>query len=159
MQRTIVGITSFALSIRPVISCPPTTKFAVCQSYRNVPAVSGQRNTPPTVHGPGNRLGCPCRGTGTYLPAKSEHAHYTSMWHAIVAHRVTSHSGWRRRQAAPVTKLTGGPPVLRHIVHPVQDMKTVQRTSTPPPTHTVYAVYSYVLRFHNPPDPSQLEMQ
>ena len=77
------------------------------------------------------------------------------MWHTPVAHKVPSHTGYRREQAAPVTKPTGGPPVWRHIVLPIR-AHVLNIAYLHPPTHPVYANYGYVFSFHNTLDPLAL---
>ena len=79
-------------------------------------------------------------------------ATHSPMWHTPVAHRVPSRSGWSREQAAPVTNLTGDPPVWRHVVQPVLDPVLITTYLPPPPIHYVYMDNGYVSSFHNTPD-------
>ena len=104
------------------------------------------------VHAPGNHLGCPSRGTWTYPTTVWTAAHHSSMCHTAMAHRGTSHSSWRRKQAAPVPLWQDD--LLSGVTWSTQyaPTYTVQHTSTPPPTHAEYNNYGYVLSFHNPPD-------
>ena len=85
----------------------------------------------------------------------AEAAVHSSRWHTPVAHRVPSHNGYRREQAAPVFKPTGGPPVWRHLVLPVR-AHVLNTAYLHPPTHPVCANYRYVFSFHNTPDPLAL---
>ena len=127
----------------------------MCKPECVVRAVRWEWNTPPAVHGPGKRLGVPCRVKGAYLTVVSFTAHHSSMWHNVVPHRVTSHSGWGRKQGAPVPKMTGGPPVWRHIVLPIR-IQAHRPAYLHPPPHSVCANYGYDFRFNNPADPIAL---
>ena len=78
-------------------------------------------------------------------------AHHSTMCHTVMAHRVTSHSGWSRKQATPV------PIWPSNLLSGVTSSKQYRPTYTVPtylhpPTHAGYNNYGYVLSFHNPTD-------